>query len=100
MSWATRHIEALKAGITVQFRPHGNSMRPKIESGQLCTVEPLRDRRPIVGDIVLCRVNGNQYLHRVTAVQGDRFQISNNHGYVNGWVGIGCIFGLLVKVED
>lgn len=40
-SWATYHIAALKEGKTIQFRPHGNSMTPKIESGQLVTVEPV-----------------------------------------------------------
>lgn len=41
----------------------------KIESGQLCTVEPLGERVPVVGEIVLCRVKGNQYLHLVKAIQ-------------------------------
>lgn len=100
MGWATRHIEALKAGQVVQFRPHGNSMRPKIESGQLCTVEPLGDRTPMVDDVVLCRVNGYQYLHLVKAVRGTQYQIGNNRGGINGWVGIGSIYGLLVAVTD
>jgi len=38
MGWATGHIEKLRAGETVSFRPRGNSMTGKIESGQLCTV--------------------------------------------------------------
>ena len=43
MAWATAHIEKLKAGQTVQFRPRGHSMTPKIKSGELCTVEPIAD---------------------------------------------------------
>ena len=27
MSWADKHIEGLKNGETVQFRPHGDSMQ-------------------------------------------------------------------------
>src|SRR5204863_6971636 len=38
MGWATPHIEKLRAGETVSFRPRGNSMSGKIESGQLCMV--------------------------------------------------------------
>ncbi len=100
MAWANAHIERLKAGETVQFRPHGNSMTPKIKSGELCTVEPITDHAALqAGDIVLCKVNGSQYLHLVSAIQGPRFQISNNKGRVNGWVTANAVYGRLVKVE-
>lgn len=97
--WATGHIERLIKGETVSFRPRGNSMQGRIESGQLCTVVPL-ENPPEAGDIVLCKVAGSQYLHLVTAVQGERFQISNNKKHVNGWVGLNQIYGLLTNVED
>jgi len=59
MGWATPHIAKLAAGQTVSFRPRGGSMAGKIESGQLCTVAPVRDPSTLkVGDIVLCKVNG------------------------------------------
>ena len=54
------YIEQLKQGQTVQFRPRGQSMKGKIASGQLVTVEPIGDRILEKGDIVLCKVNGNQ----------------------------------------
>jgi hypothetical protein len=73
-------------------------MKGKIESGQLCTVEPITSDIE-QGDIVLCKVNGAQYLHLVKAVQGNRFQIGNNRGHINGWVGRNGIYGKLVKVE-
>ena len=53
-----------------------------------------------VGDIVLCKVNGREYLHLVKAVQGPRFQIGNNRGRINGWVTASAIFGRCVRVED
>ena len=62
-------------------------MKGKVESGQLCTVEPVDAATIKVGDIVLCKVNGKQYLHLVKAIQGKRFQIGNNRGRINGWVG-------------
>jgi len=100
MGWANRHIENLKAGQTVSFRPKGNSMTGKIESGQLCTVSPVKKEDVEVGDIVLCKVNGNQYLHLIKATQGDRFCIGNNKGHINGWVSFNCIYGKLTKIED
>jgi hypothetical protein len=101
MGWATPYIAKLKNGETVSFRPRGHSMKGKIESGQLCTVEPIRDFASLEkGDIVLCKVNGSEYLHLIKAVQGARFQIGNNRGRINGWVGANAIFGKCVKIED
>jgi hypothetical protein len=99
MGWADGHIKLLQGGVTVKFRPRGNSMVGKISSGDLCTVEPLGDYVLEAGDVVLCRVNGNQYLHLVKAIQGDRYQIGNNHGRINGWVTRRQIFGRLIAVE-
>ncbi len=101
MGWATAYIAKLKNGETVQFRPRGHSMKGKIESGQLCMVEPISNFGTLQkGDIVLCKVNGNEYLHLIKAIQGKRFQISNNRGRINGWVGTNAIFGKCVKIED
>ena len=100
MGWATGHIARLQAGETVQFRPRGNSMTGKIDSGQLCTVEPVNPDDIQVGDIVLCKVKGYEYLHLVKAIQGPRFQIGNNRGGINGWIGGKAIFGKCIKVEN
>lgn len=99
MGWATGHIQALREGKTVSFRPRGNSMTPKIQSGQLCTVEPVKPEKVTVGDVVLCKVKGNEYLHNVTAIHNGRFQISNNHGFINGWIGPFTVYGRLTKIE-
>jgi len=98
MGWADGHIARLEKGEVVQFRPRGNSMVGKIDSGQLCTVEPLGDAALGVGDIVLCRVRGAQYLHLIKAIQGERFQIGNNRGGINGWITRRQIFGRLIAV--
>jgi len=97
MGWAAGHIAKLQAGQTVSFRPRGQSMSPRIESGQLCTVEPVDPEAVRAGDIVLCKVRGAEYLHFVKAVQDGRFQIGNNRGHINGWIGASGIFGRLVK---
>ncbi len=101
MGWATSYMQKLKNGETVSFRPRGHSMKGKIESGQLCTVEPIEDFASLQkDDIVLCKVNGREYLHLIKAIQGSRFQICNNRGLINGWVGTNSIFGKLIKIED
>jgi hypothetical protein len=35
----------------------------------------------------------------VKAVQDGRFQIGNNRGHINGWIGASGIYGRLVSVE-
>jgi hypothetical protein len=99
MGWASHHIEKLQKGETVSFRPRGSSMAGKIESGQLCTVVPADLAALRVGDIVLCKVRGREYLHLIKAVRGERFQIGNNRGRINGWITSGSIFGHCVRVE-
>jgi len=98
MGWADGHVERLTLGETVQFRPRGHSMTGKVNDGDLCTVEPIGENVILVGDIVLCRVKGQQYLHLVKAIQGDRYQIGNNRGGINGWVTRHQIFGRLIAV--
>ncbi len=100
MGWAQFHIKKLEGGHHVSFRPRGNSMQGRIESGQLCTVAPVDPLTLSVGDVVLCRVRGNEYLHLIKAINGRRFQIGNNKGGINGWIGHGSIFGKLVSVKS
>ena len=96
MGWASFYIEALKKGEFVMFRPSGYSMTGKVNHGQLVTVEPLKAPAE-VGDVVLCKVNGREYLHLVKAKKGDRYQIGNNKGHINGWTT--QVFGKVTKVD-
>jgi hypothetical protein len=98
MGWAANHIVKLQDGETIQFRPRIEWPRGRIESGQLVTVSPAPERLE-VGDVVLCRVRGAEYLHVIKAVRGDRYLIGNNRGGLNGWVSRPAIFGKLVRVE-
>lgn len=98
MGWAAHAIERLKKGETVQIRPRGGSMKGKIESGDLVTIEP-RTAPVEKDDIVLCRVHGQEYLHLVKAVDGERCLIGNNRGGTNGWTSLSQVFGKVVKVE-
>ena len=98
MSWASPYLPRLARGEAVTLRPRGHSMEPLIASGQRVTVEPIGSRPIEVGDVVLCRVRGQHYLHLVKAIQGDRSLIGNNRGRINGWVGRRAIYGRWVKL--
>lgn len=101
MTWADHLIAELAAGRTVQFRPVGNSMAPRILSRQLVTVAPLGTLSLRNDDIVLCRVSGRVYLHRVVGLAHRngrwRYLIANNRGHINGWTG--TIYGVVVRIE-
>ena len=98
MGWANNHIEKLQNGGTVKFRPKGNSMTGKINSGDLVTVVPATADSVEVDDIVLCKVSGTQYLHLVKAKDSEgRLQIGNNQGRINGWTK--AVYGKCISVE-
>ena len=100
-NWAAQYILQLSQGQIVKFRPHGNSMQPRIESGQLVTLTPVTQENVIeVGNIVLCKVDGKYWLHLVSAIGSDgRYQISNNKNHVNGWCNRKNLYGIVVLIE-
>ena len=100
MSWAKYAKESLTKGETVQIRPRGHSMKGKVNDGDLVTIEPCDPNKLEVGDIVLVRVKGNDYLHLIKAINQGRFQIGNNRGGINGWVGHNCVYGKAIKIES
>lgn len=101
-SWADRAIKELAEGQETVVIPHGNSMRPKVISGARVILVPADPEVVEAGDIVLCRVKGNVYLHLVKAIQGGegnrRFLIGNNHGGTNGWTT--TLYGTVKSVEN
>lgn len=99
-NWADWAIEKLLKGEKVKIYPKGNSMRPKIESGAEVTLEPSSWHILEKGDIVLCKVGKNQYLHLIKSIKGDRYQIANNKGFVNGTISLDKIYGKAVKVVN
>jgi SOS-response transcriptional repressor LexA len=99
MSWAAFAKEALRRGETVKVKPRGHSMRGKVNDGDIVTLEPSDPRALKVGDIVLVRVHGTDYLHLIKAIDGERFLIGNNRGGTNGWVGHNAVYGKATTVE-
>ena len=99
--WADSYINRIQNRETVQFRPHGNSMQPRIKSGQLVTVIPATNMELRENDVVLCSVDGKQYLHLIKKIGLDgKLQIGNNKGHINGWITRDKVYGLVTKVED
>jgi hypothetical protein len=86
----------------VTWKPHGNSMTPKIDSGDQVVVKKVPASACRVGDAVYAKVKRNYYLHLLSAIDKtqNRYQISNNHGHVNGWVNAENVYGLCIKVKD
>lgn len=102
--WASHAIEALARGEVCKVTPHGNSMRPRIQSGATVTLSPLQPDEPHVGDAVLVKVRGTVYLHLVKATRknGDsvEVQIGNASGHVNGWASRAAVYGKATLVEN
>lgn len=84
----------------VSWKPVGNSMTPKVDSGDQVTVKKVSLAALRVGDIVYAKVKGTCYLHLLSAIDNERYQISNNHGHVNGWTSADKVFGVCIKVKD
>lgn len=97
MGWASMAIEKLQGGESVVITPRGRSMAGRVEDGQTVVVHPVNITELAVGDVVLCKVAGRQYLHLVKAIDGTRFQIANNKGRINGWIGPASIYGKAVN---
>jgi len=94
-------VQTLQFGnIIDRYKEKGNSMLPLIYSGQPVRLEPIEGVDLKKDDIVFCRVKGNYYMHLITKIQGYQYQISNNHGYVNGWITRNSIFGIVTKIYD
>ena len=84
-------------------RPRGNSMEPLIRSGQDVCLIPVSNPEALEpGHVVLARVKGRVYLHKVTATDHthQRVQIGNNRGHVNGWTTWDKVYGYWVPDRE
>jgi hypothetical protein len=90
-------VKRLQAGETISnYKEGGNSMVPLIRSKEPVDIRPV-DRPLKKGDIVFAKIGRKYYLHLISAIDGDRVQISNNHGHVNGWTNKTNVFGFVTK---
>lgn len=101
MTFLAAQALKLLAGETVTCHPKGNSMRPLIRSGQEVIIAPTHGDRVEKDDIVLVKVSGRIYLHKVIATdhQNRRVLIGNNRGRLNGWTSFDRVFGICTKIQ-
>ena len=92
--------EHLKNGETCKVVGFGQSMTPILKSGQPVICKPVDvDTELKKNDIVLCKVKGKYYLHKISSIKnGVSYQISNNHGHINGTITRNNIFGVVVEI--
>lgn len=92
---------AVDAGQTVTFRPRGNSMAGLVPDRALVRVAPVDPALLAAGDVVLVRVAGGVYLHKVleTDPVRQRARIGNNRGGVNGWTAWAKVAGVATHVD-
>ena len=100
MSWVKDAIAALQSGQSAQVRPHGGSMRGRIESGQRVTIAPVTPDAVNVDDIVFIRWKGNYILHIVKEIGDEGLLIGNNIGKINGWARRDDVLGVATTVSD
>jgi hypothetical protein len=98
-AWKAR----LHAGETVAFRGGGNSLHPRIKSGECCQYAPVASHEDVKAkDIVFCQIKGRYWSHLVkkkTFVGGKdeyEYTISNIHGWENGTITLGHVYGKVV----
>lgn len=76
-------------------------MEPLIKSGQKVALQPIQTVKELKkGDIVFCRVKGKFLVHKITNknTRTQKYEISNNKGFVNGEIPIDSIYGLVVEI--
>lgn len=100
MGWVNDAVAELAQRRPVQIQPFGGSMRGRIESGQLVTLEPVDPASLREHDAVLVRWRGNCLLHIIKQIDGDNVLIGNNIGKINGWAKCSDVLGRVTNVVD
>ena len=98
----------LLQGKSVQYKSGGNSLYPKVWSGDTCMYVPVKLGTPIIaGDIVFCQVQpyNRFFAHMVLRIdtpadpaEKPKYWIGNIEGRENGWCYREHIYGWLIEV--
>lgn len=99
LSWVKEALAALRQGLEVDIRPHGGSMRGRIESSQRVTLAPVDRDQVQVGDAVFVEWKGNYLLHLIKELTETEALIGNNVGRINGWIARSAILARVIKVH-
>jgi hypothetical protein len=95
------YYNAVANGATVTFRPRGSSMTGIINNKDEVVVVPCEVSDIKKDVVVLCKVKGRIYLHKVLSVQlaSSRCLIGNNKGGQNGWTSFAKVVGRVKTVN-
>lgn len=93
MSWAKKARQALSKGQPATLILRDDSLSPHYEEGSSVRIEPVDAGRLKVGDLVLYRTKGRDYLHPVIARRVGRFLLGSSK---NNWVKSQAIYGKVV----
>ena len=80
--------EQLAAGGQVKIPLVGTSMQPTLVAGDIIVLEKANE--VAVGDVVLFRYDGRHLLHRIVAIEGDRYTMRGDN----------CVSNEVAKRED
>ena len=100
MGWVKDALKELNETGVCQIRPHGGSMRGKIESGQLVTIEKTNGDLVKLEDVIFIKWKGNYLLHIAKEIKDEEILIGNNLGKINGWIPKSDVIGKVIKIED
>jgi hypothetical protein len=100
MGWVKDALRDLEETGDATRRPHGGSMRGRIESGHLVTLSAALSDDVAADDLALVRWRGNYLLQVINEVSGDRVLIGNNLGKINGWIPLVDVLAKVTQVED
>jgi len=90
-------LEKLQNGETFTTKEYGNSMQPRIFSGQEHILKPITWDKCKVDDVVYCKIKGRYLTHLVLAINEDRgLLIGNMKGGVNGWTK--AVYGKVIQI--
>ena len=101
--------ENLIHGVGCQYQSTGQSLWPRVKSGDCCFFEPVLDPDLLkLNDIVFCQVQPSErfFAHMITEMKVDpaasaknrrAWTIGNINGHVNGWCYDRHIYGRMVE---
>ncbi|WP_448641786.1 hypothetical protein [Geodermatophilus sp. URMC 63] len=87
----------LRAGAAEDwFTAIGTSMRPAVRAVQRVRLRPPEAAEQLAGQVVLVRVGGRWWLHRVVDEADGRALVAADNGMVNGWTDRAEVAGVLL----
>ena len=95
----------------VQYTAIGNSLWPRVQSGDCCSYEPVISESDLtVEDTVFCELQpaSRFYAHKILRIETEpaesaqaepkrRYIIGDESGHANGWCHINHIYGILIE---